>query len=77
MLQYDDFSGGGYKKAQSDFNHLNPKKTKTIKVSSGGEGMMGVLDDGRKVIVRPTSGESSPTLEIQFQSRRTIKIRYQ
>ncbi len=77
LLQYDDFSGKGYEKALTDFNHLEPVNTKTIKVSSGGEGMVGTLDDGRKIIVRPTSGESSPTLEIQFKSRRKIKIRYQ
>ena len=77
LLQYDDFSGKGYEKALNDFNHLEPVNTKTIKVSSGGEGMVGTLDDGRKIIVRPTSGESSPTLEIQFKSRRKIKIRYQ
>ena len=77
LLQYDDFSGKGYEKALTDFNHLEPVNTKTIKVSSGGEGMVGTLDDGRKIIVRPTSGESSPALEIQFKSRRKIKIRYQ
>lgn len=64
-------------KIPNDFNHLESVNTKTIKVSSGGEGMVGALDDGRKIIVRPTSGESSPTLEIQFKSRRKIKIIYQ
>ncbi len=77
LLQYEDVSGDGYNKALSDFNHLECSGTKQIDVSSGGEGMRGYLNDGRSVIVRPTSKTSGPTLEIQFNSsRRIIKIRY-
>lgn len=76
LLQYEDLSGEGYNKALSDFNHLECSNTKPINVSSGGKGMRGYLDDGRSVIVRPTSTTSGPTLEIQFKSNRKIKIRY-
>lgn len=68
-----DFGG-----ANNDFDSLSP-----IGVRDRGNGLRtGVLSDGRVVIVRPTSSNNSrneggfPTLEIQEEGKKTIKIRY-
>jgi filamentous hemagglutinin len=57
--------GGGFQQANADFNALKPTNVRTINVSSGGTGRVGTLPDGRNVIVRQTSKDGAPTLEIQ------------
>jgi uncharacterized protein YukE len=61
---------GGFNQAVNDFHSLNPKimkNTPDLKV--------GVLQDGRKVIVRTKSSDGRPTLEIQ-DGKKKIKFRY-
>jgi hypothetical protein len=61
---------GGFNQAVNYFHSLNPKimkNTPDLKV--------GVLQDGRKVIVRTKSSDGRPTLEIQ-DGKKKIKFRY-
>jgi RHS repeat-associated protein len=62
---------GGFEQANKDFDSLNPNN-----VRSYGDGKrVGVLKDGRKVIVRKDSEDGRPTLEIQKGKNKT-KFRY-
>lgn len=56
---------------------MKPRDVKPIGNWEIGEGArVGVLPDGRNVVVRPTSDSGKPTLEIQNPDRTRIKIRY-
>ena len=66
-------SHGGYNKALEDFNSLNLENVTEINTSFG-KGYWGTLEDGTKVVVRPTSKDGIPTLEFQFKA--SYKIRY-
>jgi hypothetical protein len=62
---------GGTTEAEKDFKDKNPSGVRDIP----GGGKVGDLPGGKKIIVRPTSSEGRPTLEIQDGGNR-IKIRY-
>ncbi len=63
---------GGFEQANRDFEALSPQDVK-----DRGKGIRtGVLESGDKVVVRPQSSEGSPTLEIQRQNDKAIKVRY-
>lgn len=63
---------GDFNTALQDFYGLGLSLIKDISI-----GKMGILPDGRKVIVRTRSKDSRPTLEIQNpKNGRKIKIRY-
>ena len=62
---------GGMAEADRDFDDKHPEN---VRPPPGG-GRVGVLPDGRKIIVRPDSSDGRPTLEIQDKSR-YIKVRY-
>ena len=66
---------GGMEQANKDFDKLVPNGGKEITDSKGGKGRTGVMEDGRKVNVRPNSNDGRPTVEIQDGKDR-IKIRY-
>ena len=67
---------GGFDQANTDFDKLVPNGSKPIDDSDdASNGRKGVMDDGRKVNVRPNSSDGRPTLEIQNGKNRT-KIRY-
>ena len=70
-LQY--YKNGGYKSARKDFNRLKLTKVRNIKIK-GGVGKVGINQDGINVIVRSTSSSGRATLE--FQYKKSIKIRY-
>lgn len=53
---------GRVAKALEDFNSLNLENVTEINTSFGKE-YRGALDDGTKVVVRPTNKEGIPTLE--------------
>ncbi|EGK09846.1 hypothetical protein HMPREF9374_2761, partial [Desmospora sp. 8437] len=61
---------GGFDQATKDYYSLNPK---TVKDTS--DLKVGILKDGRKVIVRTKSTDSRPTLEIQ-DGKKKVKFRY-
>lgn len=70
---------GGYEKAQRIFNSLNPSEVNSITNSSSFNGFRGVLEDGRRIIIRDGSrGQigsdqpGPPTLEIQRADGRRI-----
>ena len=67
--QYE--KSGDYGTANDDFDDLGPTDVKDI--SNGGR--VGILPDGRTIIVRPISKDGRPTLEIQ-DGKVKIKIRY-
>lgn len=74
---------GNYSDAEKDFDNLGLKDVKEIDTQFG-KGKVGLLDDGRKVVIRPGSGgnedtrnDGSPTLEIQDKiGPGRTKIRY-
>lgn len=57
--------------ANNDFNNLGLSDVRDIP----GIGRVGTLPDGRTVIIRPTSSDGRPTIEIQDGRSRT-KVRY-
>lgn len=61
---------GNLDTANNDFDDLDLSDVEDIPV-----GRMGTLSDGRKVIIRPSSSDGRPTIEIQ-DGRSRIKIRY-
>jgi hypothetical protein len=64
---------GGLDKANESFDALKPTNIRAL----GGGGRVGYLEDGRKVVLRPTSSRQvPPTLEIQAGKNR-IKIRFE
>ncbi|MCL2336953.1 MAG: RHS repeat-associated core domain-containing protein, partial [Firmicutes bacterium] len=67
---------GGFNRANSEFDSLNPSNVKSIKTSYG-EGRTGILSDSRTATVRPGSSYGTPTLEIRNSSGRGIEIRYE
>ena len=66
---------GTYKGAIKEFDSLNPKNIKKVNTKYGA-GRIGILPDGRKVIVRPGSSDGRPTLEIRESNGRGVEIRY-
>ena len=63
---------GVYNEAMEDFKSLNPTDIK-----QSGKTMIGKLEDGRTVNVRPHSSEGSATLDVYNPKNGThIKIRY-
>ncbi len=66
---------GGYPAAVKDFENLGPADIQKMKDK---EGWVGILPDGRTIIVREQSKEGRPTLEIQQPGNKgkVIKIRY-
>ncbi|MES9867176.1 MAG: RHS repeat-associated core domain-containing protein [Candidatus Thiodiazotropha sp. LLP2] len=67
---------GGMDQADNDFDKLVPNGAKPIDDSGDrSRGRKGVMEDGRKVNVRPNSSDGRPTLEIQNGKNRT-KVRY-
>ncbi|MDZ4380604.1 MAG: RHS repeat-associated core domain-containing protein [Parvibaculum sp.] len=62
---------GGAKAANGDFVAKGPNDVKPLP----GGGQVGTLPDGRTIVVRPTSSDGRPTLEIQDGPNR-IKVRY-
>jgi len=62
---------GGINEAEKDFSDKNPSDVREIP----GGGKVGTLPDGRTIIVRPTSTDGRPTLEIQDGKNR-VKVRY-
>jgi hypothetical protein len=63
---------GGFERANKDFDSL-----KLNKVQDRGNGLRtGQLPDGTYVNVRPFSSGDLPTLEIQYNDKPTVKIRY-
>jgi Pre-toxin TG len=67
-IQYE--LSGGFSEAMNDFHSLGPKITKDTP-----DLKVGILKDGRTVIVRKRSSDGRPTLEIQDGKKR-IKFRY-
>ncbi|WP_155974105.1 hypothetical protein [Streptococcus ruminantium] len=68
-------STGGYNQAKIDFESLGLSNVKQISTPKHGEGMVGSLPDGTKVVIRQRSISGGPTLE--FQTAGTYyKIRY-
>ena len=67
-IQYE--LSGGFSEAMNDFHSLGPKITKDTP-----DLKVGILKDGRTVIVRKRSSDGRPTLEIQNGKKR-IKFRY-
>ncbi len=65
--------GGGIDEANNDFDRKGPRDVTPLPDSDGGR--RGVLPDGRKINVRPDSGDGRPTLEIQDGKNRD-KVRY-
>jgi len=63
---------GGMNEADKDFDSKNPTNARPL--PNGGR--VGKLPDGRTIVVRPTSTDGRPTLEIQNGPAR-IKIRYE
>jgi hypothetical protein len=68
---------GDYATVLQNFESLSLKGVRCIPVK-GGEGKMGLLPDGRRIIARSVStDEGCPTLEVQKSNGRIeIKIRY-
>lgn len=65
---------GDFEDALDDFDSLNLDDVRDL---GNDKGKMGILEDGRKAIVRPSSKSGGPTLEIQSpDGNSTIKIRY-
>ncbi len=62
---------GGIPEAEKDFND---KKPSNVKIYPNGV-KVGQLPNGDTIIVRPTSSDGRPTLEIQ-QGKKKIKVRY-
>ncbi|MCX7513169.1 RHS repeat domain-containing protein [Frateuria hangzhouensis] len=62
---------GGMAEAEKDFRDKNPSGVRELP----GGGTVGTLPDGRTIIVRPTSTDGRPTLEIQSGKNKT-KVRY-
>ena len=64
---------GDFEQANRDFDALQLKD-----VQDRGNGIRtGTTENGDTVVVRPESTEGSPTLEVQPEKGKTIKIRYQ
>lgn len=66
---------GGYNKALTDFEALQPKRIQDISDTFGSK-KMGFLEDGTKILVRDYSKSGAPTLEIQYSRNKIIKFRY-
>ncbi|MEL6934851.1 MAG: hypothetical protein AAFO17_17445 [Pseudomonadota bacterium] len=66
---------GGMKRADQEFDNLEPKDIKTIPTDKGNI-RVGTLENGDKVTVRPTSSAGKPTLEIRRPNGRGIEIRF-
>ena len=64
---------GGYEQALKEFNNLQLKNVKKIQTQYG-DGFVGELSDGTRVVVRRESETGGPTVEIQASKR--IKYRY-
>jgi len=62
---------GNYEDAEEDFISMEPTDIKPIPI-----GKWGFLPNGDKVIVRHSSSDTRPTLEIQSKNGEVIKIRY-
>ena len=66
---------GNYQEAVKDFDSLKPTILKDIS-NVERKGKVGILIDGRIVIVRSNSNDGRSTLEIQNPEKKKIKIRY-
>ena len=66
-----DKEDGDFGTANNDFDNLGPDDVQEL--PNGGR--VGQLPDGRKVVVRPSSKDGKPTLEIQ-DGRSRVKVRY-
>ena len=62
---------GGFADANADFDNAWPSNV----VDKGNGVRVGILEDGRKIVVRPSSTDNIPTIEVQSGNGR-IKIRY-
>jgi hypothetical protein len=67
--------GGGFNRANQDFNALRPSNVRDIQTRYGA-GRTGTLRDGRTVTVRPGSTDGRATLEVRKPSGRGIEIRF-
>ncbi|MGU8075025.1 hypothetical protein ACS60R_11245 [Streptococcus suis] len=68
-------SSGGYSQAQIDFEILDLSNAKQFSTPKYGQGMVGSLPDGTKVVIRQGSASGGPTLEFQTDGA-YYKIRY-
>jgi len=75
-------NSGGFNQANKDFDSLRLENIRSISLHGGDVGRVGLLPDGRKVVVRPRGSlnrldfNSQPTLEIQNGPSDYTKIRY-
>jgi hypothetical protein len=62
---------GDFEEALQDFKEINPSNVKKIAT-----GFIGVLSNGKYIIVRNNSRDSRPTLEVQISKQNIRKLRY-
>lgn len=68
-------ASGRYEQALIDFEALNPTNVKDIQTKYG-EGKVGTLSDGTKVVARQGSITGGATLEIKVSNSKVYKNRY-